>query len=100
MDSNEIKKYQQKSYNSVKSAYQNEAHLFIHAHLRGYDKKGQGKDKNAEFVDRYGAPIDFQDTWKDGYRSIEEKLLMHNEKCQNKFTYFPLVGAYRGGKQA
>ena len=98
MDSSMIKKSQTASYNIVKSAYNTETHLFIHVHLRGYDDRGQGDNKNAKFFDRYGAPIDFENTWKDGYRSIEEELLKHNESCKNYFTYFPLVSAYCGGK--
>ena len=97
MNRDEIQNLQKKSYESVKAAYENEAHLFIHVHLRGYDDKGQGNNRNAKFFDRYGAPIDFVNTWKEGYRSIEEALLIHNEMCSNNYTYFPRVGAYCGG---
>ena len=97
MNRDEIQNLQKKSYESVKAAYENEAHLFIHVHLRGYDDKGQWNNRNAKFFDRYGAPIDFVNTWKEGYRSIEEALLIHNEMCSNNYTYFPRVGAYCGG---
>lgn len=97
MDATEIQKVQKKTYDTVKAAFQNETHLFIHVHFRGYDEEGQGINKNARFFDRYGAPIDFEDTWTEGYRSIEQHLMKHNKACLNKYTYFPLIGGYGGG---
>jgi len=39
----EILGQQKKEFDSVKQSYQDEMNMFIHAHLRGYDKHGQGR---------------------------------------------------------
>ena len=97
MDSAAIQAHQMEAYKHVNAAFEDETNLFIHVHLRGYDEEGKGLIKNAMFFDRYGAPIRFEHTWKEGYRSIEEHLLSHNLACINKYTYFPMVGGYGGG---
>ena len=98
MDREAIEVQQLKLQQAVRKAYDgSEMHMFIHVHFRGYDEKGQGLQKDARFFDRYGAPIQFDETWMEGYRCIEEALFEHNEQCENRHTFFPMVGGYGGG---
>ena len=48
-------------------AFGEEVHMFMHIHLRGYDKDGNGKQMHAEYYDKYGAPMKLEDSWIEGY---------------------------------
>ena len=39
---------------SVRDAYGEEVHLFLHVHLRGYDREGKGKHMDSSYYDKYG----------------------------------------------
>ena len=34
-----------------------EVHLFMHCHLKGYDRDGEGENMDRSFFDKYGAPV-------------------------------------------
>jgi len=91
-----IKEQQHKYFASVKSAYKDEVNMFIHAHLRGYDRHGMGDTQDHAYVDRYGAPIHYLESWAEGYSAIEEALIKHNDACSNPNTHFPLIGSFSG----
>jgi len=93
----DIEEKQKKEFESVKQSYQKEMNMFIHAHLRGYDQQGEGRYEDHHYVDRYGAPIQYEESWSEGYRSIDDALLKHNEHCSNEYINFPTVGGYCGG---
>ena len=95
-----VENIQLESYQSVKDAINetpNEINFFVHIHLRHYDEQGLGLKQDGMFVDRYGAPVPFHDSWMDGSKAIENALLLHNNYCLNKYTYFPMIGGYAGG---
>jgi len=81
----------------AKVAFGDEVNMFSHVHLRHYDQQGQGVYQYGSFIDRYGAPVDLEESWTDGFKSIEDHLLKHNIICANPHIFFPLVGAYTGG---
>lgn len=96
-DSKDYINYQQKHYfTSVKSAYEDEVNMFIHVHLRNYDRHGLGDNQDHEYTDRFGAPIHYLNSWAEGYCMVEDALIKHNDNCSNRFTPFPLVGCYSG----
>ena len=43
-----------------------EVHIFMHVHMRGYDRTGEGRVKDAGYYDKYGAPAAQKDSWMDG----------------------------------
>ncbi|XP_066910545.1 uncharacterized protein [Clytia hemisphaerica] len=78
-------------------AFGEEVHLFMHIHLRGYDKNGDGKQMHAEYYDKFGAPMKKEDSWLDGFRSVEEEIANHFNKCQTDGFDFPMPAAVAGG---
>ena len=46
--------------------YGDEIHLFMHCHMKGYDRTGEGKILDGSFFDKYGAPMTLKDHWMDG----------------------------------
>ena len=51
----------------IHEAYGEEVNMFTHIHLRGYDQNGDGKQMHAEYYDKYGAPMKYENSWLDGY---------------------------------
>ena len=81
----------------VKEAYGQEVHMFLHVHLRGYDKTGEGKHMDASYLDKYGAPVHTKESWTEGYRTVEEQLAKHFNKVLNKDMDFPPPVGVAGG---
>ena len=77
--------------------YGDEIHLFMHCHMKGYDRTGEGKNLDSSFFDKYGAPIHIQDFWMEGYHAIERLLADHFESTKNPHVKFPPVAGYAGG---
>ena len=77
--------------------YSDEVHLFMHAHMRGYDRTGEGLRLDSTFIDKYGAPMHLQDFWMEGYHAIERMLADHYKATDNPFIKFPPVAGYAGG---
>ena len=61
---------------ALEDAYGEEVQLFLHCHLRGYDKKGEGKQLHADFYDQYGAPVLKQESWLEGTEYITISVLI------------------------
>ena len=57
----------------VHTAFSEEVHLFMHVHLRGYDKEGNGKQMHADYYDKYGAPMKLEESWLEGWDLIYRK---------------------------
>ena len=81
----------------VKEAYGQEVHMFLHVHLRGYDKTGEGKYMDASYFDKYGAPVNLKSSWSEGYHAVEEHLAKHFKKVLNEETEFPPPVGVAGG---
>ena len=79
-----------------KKAFGDEIHLFLHCHLRGYDREGRGLQMHAGYYDKYGAPVKVEDLWTEGYYTIEQTLSSHFNHCLNPYVGFPLVIGYGG----
>ena len=77
--------------------YGDEIHLFMHCHMKGYDRTGEGKILDGSFFDKYGAPIHLQDFWMEGYHAIERQLADHFTSTKNPHIKFPPVAGYAGG---
>ena len=77
--------------------YGDEVHLFMHCHMRGYDRTGEGLNLDGSFFDKYGAPIHLQDFWMEGYHAIERMLADHFVSTDNPYVKFPPVAGYAGG---
>ena len=82
---------------TVEPAFGEEVNLFMHCHMRGYDKDGEGKQLHSDFYDQYGAPVDLSDSWLEGYHVIEKMLASYFKLCDNKIMDFPLVAGVAGG---
>ena len=82
---------------SVERAFGEEVNLFMHCHMRGYDKDGEGKQLHSEYYDKYGAPVDILDSWLEGYHVIEKLLSSYFNLCENEAIDFPLVAGVAGG---
>ena len=68
--------------------YGDEIHLFLHAHMRGYDRTGEGIEMDGSFFDKFGAPIHLHDFWLEGYHAIERMLAVHFVACDNPYIKF------------
>ena len=79
-----------------KDAYGEEVHLFLHVHLRGYDRKGNGKSMDSSYYDKYGAPVDSENSWMEGYHTVEKVLGEHINHCANEGVQFPYVAGMAG----
>ena len=73
---------------ALEDAYGEEVQLFIHCHLRGYDKEGEGKQLHADFYDQYGAPVKKQESW------LEGKEYITINKCSVLFSSPPPENIY------
>jgi len=81
----------------IEKAYGEEVHTFLHTHLRGYDRTGEGKAMDSSHYDKYGAPCRLEDSWMEGYHCVEKELGKHFNQCANTETDFPIVAAMAGG---
>ena len=82
---------------SVEKAFGEEVNLFMHCHMRGYDRHGEGKQMDSEYYDKYGAPVEKNDSWMEGYHVVEKFLGKHFDICDNEVMDFPLVAGMAGG---
>ena len=80
----------------VDELYGDEVHFFMHCHLKGYDRTGEGLQHDRSFFDKYGAPIHVHDFWMEGYHSIERMLADHFQSTQNQYIKFPPVAGFAG----
>ena len=83
--------------NSVERAFGKEVNLFMHCHLRGYDKNGQGKQMDSSYYDKYGAPVQMNDSWLEGYHVVERTMAEHFNAVDNDDVDFPLIAGMAGG---
>lgn len=81
----------------VKAAFGDEVHLFLHYHLRVYDKEGKSENINANYYDKYGAPVFLKDIWTHSYNTIENTLASHFNICKNPYVKNPLIAGFGGG---
>ena len=83
---------------TVERAFGQEVNLFMHCHLRGYDKDGKGEQLHSKYYDNYGAPVEILKSWSEGYHEIEQYLSKFNfELYNNEIMDFPLVAGVAGG---
>ena len=80
----------------IVEAFGQEVHTFLHCHLRGYDKAGDGVANDLSYYDKYGAPVFLKDSWQSGYRAVEERIAGHIHESGNKYNNFPPVAAVGG----
>jgi len=73
-----------------------EVHLFMHCHLKGYDRTGEGIYPDRTFFDKYGAPISLEQFWMEGYHSMDRMLAQHMFSLENDHIPFPPVAGYAG----
>lgn len=65
--------------------------MFMHVHMRGYDRDGDGRAMDASFYDKYGAPVRKENAWMHGrffevhkkwrFYSIKNKI--KNDSCSS-----------------
>ena len=82
---------------TVFDAFGQEVNVFLHCHLRGYDKTGCGEEMLAQYFDKYGAPVDRHHSWSEGYRDVEKQLGLHFDQSANPKNELPLIAGYGGG---
>ncbi|XP_066911021.1 uncharacterized protein [Clytia hemisphaerica] len=80
----------------VKHAFREEVNLFIHVHMRGYDKNGDGVQMHAAYYDKYGAPMNKERSWLQGYRAIEDEIVKHANRSETEGFDFPIPAAVAG----
>ena len=73
-----------------------EVHLFMHCHLKGYDRTGEGLHMDHSFFDKYGAPISIDNYWMEGHHYIDRLLHQHMLKVGNPKIPFPPVAGFVG----
>ena len=84
------------SFKETDGLFTQEVHLFMHCHLKGYDRTGEGLHIDHSFLDKYGAPINIEDYWMEGHHSMDRMLLQHKIKVGNNKIPFPPVAGYVG----
>ena len=82
---------------AVEEAFGQEVHMFLHCHLRGYDRHGEGKQSDSGYYDKYGSPIYMQNSWMEGYHAVERTLAEHFDLCIEEELEFPMVVGMAGG---
>jgi len=82
---------------TVEAAFRQEVHLFMHAHMRGYDRTGEGIAMDSTYFDKYGAPFNIEESWIEGYHAIERELAKHFNRCMNPENAFPECAGMAGG---
>ena len=85
----------------VPHLFDHEVHLFMHCHLKAYDRTGEGIHPDPGFVDMFGLPNNVEDFWTEGYHSMDLKLASHMfyveyMKKGTNFLPYPPVAGYAG----
>ena len=57
--------------------FTNEVHLFMHCHMKAYDKTGEGINRYNGFSDKYGVPINVEDIGTKGHRAMDIILALN-----------------------
>ena len=61
--------------------FDHEVHLFMHCHIKSYDRTGEGLAMDHDFIDKFGVPNKLEHFWMEGFVfctfiSSSELLLM------------------------
>ena len=111
--SDKVKKFlKEPEKHVVPHLFDHEVHLFMHCHLKAYDRTGEGIHPDPGFVDMFGLPNNVEDFWTEGYHSMDLKLASHmfyveymkkgqEEKMKHSlpptlFLPYPPVAGYAG----
>ena len=62
----------------------------------GYDRTGEGLRLDRSFFDKYGAPVELENFWMEGYHAMDRLLAQHMLAINNKEIPFPPVAGYAG----
>ena len=64
--------------------------------LSGYDRTGEGLKLDRSFFDKYGAPVELENFWMEGYHAMDRLLAQHMLAINNREIPFPPVAGYAG----
>ena len=62
----------------------------------GYDRTGEGLHLDRSFFDKYGAPVELENFWMEGYHAMDRLLAQHMLAINNREIPFPPVAGYAG----
>ena len=71
------------SFKEKDGLFTQEVHLFMHCHMKGYDRTGEGLQMDHSFFDKYGVPTSIHNYWMEGYHSMDRMLLQHKMRVDN-----------------
>ena len=74
----------------------NEVHLFMHCHLKSYDRTGEGIHMDNDFIDKFGMPNKLEHFWMEAYHAMDRKLARHMFSVGHGQIPFPPVAGYAG----
>ena len=74
----------------------NEVHLFMHCHLKSYDRTGEGIHMDNDFIDKFGMPNKLEHFWMEAYHAMDRKLARHMFSVGHGEIPFPPVAGYAG----
>ena len=82
----------------VSDLFDHEVHLFMHCHIKAYDRTGEGISMDHEFIDKFGVPNKLEHFWMEGYHSMDRRLARHMFSVGHEQIPFPPVAGYAGNK--
>ena len=62
----------------------------------GFDRTGEGLELDRSFFDKYGAPVELENFWMEGYHAMDRLLAQHMLASNNREIPFPPVAGYAG----
>ena len=62
----------------------------------GYDRTGEGLQLDRSFFCKYGAPVELENFWMEGYHAMDRLLAQHMLAINNREIPFPPVAGYAG----
>ena len=62
----------------------------------GFDRTGEGLELDRSFFDKYGAPVELENFWMEGYHAMDRLLAQHMLAINNREIPFPPVAGYAG----
>ena len=80
----------------VSDLFDHEVHLFMHCHIKAYDRTGEGISMDHDFLDKFGVPNKLEHFWMEGYHSMDRRLARHMFSVGHQQIPFPPVAGYAG----
>ena len=69
----------------IKNKLAFQVHLFMHCHIKSYDRTGEGLAMDHDFIDKFGVPNKLEHFWMEGFVFF---IFTSSSKNQSIFGHF------------